>query len=67
MILGVNNICIDIPPEVGRDISKYKATLGHKANHNVEPNTLQEICWAHPVLETIKMIVASHSISGGLS
>ena len=65
MVLGVDNLCIDMPPEVGRDLNKYIATLAHKANHSFEPNTFLEICWAHPVLGTIKMLLASRSVHAG--
>ena len=65
LVLGVENLCIDMPPGVGMDIDKYNATLGHKANHSFEPNTFLQICWAHPVLGTINMLVASHGIPTG--
>ena len=30
------DLCIDVPPEFGRDVSRYNATLGHKANHDFQ-------------------------------
>ena len=65
LVLGVNNLCIELPPHDGQDLSKYRATLGHKANHSFEPNTFLQICWAHPVLGTINMLVAAHKIPAG--
>ena len=38
---------LDIPPEIASDSDKYRATLGHKANHWFQPNSY--FSWAvHP-------------------
>ena len=30
---------IDIPPKMGKDLSKFRATLGHKVNHSFESHS----------------------------
>ena len=58
--LGDNqdNLCIDIPPDSGSDVSKYNATLAHKVNHSFEPNAEFVLFSAHPVLGTIMAVTA---------
>ena len=46
------NLCIDIPPELG-DLVQYNATLAHKVNHSFEPNSEFVLFSAHPVLGTV--------------
>ena len=36
LAMGMDKFCIHLPPEVGKDVNKYNATLGHKANHGFE-------------------------------
>ena len=65
LALGINNLCIDVPPEHGTDVNKYNATLGHKANHGFEPNIEWHIFSVHPVLGTTKILVATKDIVPG--
>jgi len=53
-----DNLCIDIPPEMGNDVNKYNATLGHKVNHSFTPNSEFVLFTAHPVLGTIMALTA---------
>ena len=53
------------PPEVGKDVNKYNATLGHKANHSFEPNTEIYIFSIHPILGKTKILVAVKDILAG--
>ena len=39
-----HSLCIDVPPEFGRDASRFNATLGHKANHDFEASESLEAC-----------------------
>ena len=52
------NLCIDIPPDVGNDVTKYNATLAHKVNHSFEPNSEFVLFSAHPVFGTIMAVTA---------
>ena len=61
-----DNLCIDIPPEMGSDSSKYSATLAHKVNHSFEPNSEFVLFSAHPVLGTIMAITALEDLEAGL-
>ena len=63
LALDVDNLCIDLPPELGTDLNKYNATLGHKVNHSFEPNTEFHIFSVHPVLGTTKMLEAVENIN----
>ena len=63
--MGVDYLCLDIPAEDGRNLSKYSATLAHKVNHSFEPNTVLRVCWAHPVLGRVNMLVANTNILAG--
>ena len=65
LALGVDNLCIDLPPEDGSDVTKYNATLGHKENHSFEPNTEYHIFTLHPILGTTKILVAATDIFAG--
>jgi SET domain-containing protein len=65
LALGVNNLCISLPPEVGQDVNKYNATLGHKANHSFVPNTEIYIFSIHPILGKTKILVAMKDIRAG--
>lgn len=53
-----DNLCIDIPPEMGNDVNRYNATLGHKVNHSFQPNSEFVLFAAHPVLGTIMALTA---------
>ena len=55
---GQDNLCIDIPPDTGSDVTKYNATLAHKVNHSFEPNGEFVLFSAHPVLGTIMAVTA---------
>ena len=61
-----DNLCIDIPPEMGGDTSKYSATLAHKVNHNFQPNSEFVLFSAHPVLGTIMAITALEDLEAGV-
>ena len=63
--LGVDNLCIDLHPEIGKDVTKYNATLGHKANHSFQPNTELHLFSFHPVLGTTNILVAVADILAG--
>ena len=60
------NLCIDIPPEMGLDTTKYSATLAHKVNHNFQPNAEFVLFSAHPVLGTIMAITALEDLEAGV-
>ena len=60
------NLCIDIPPDMGGDVTKYNATLAHKVNHSFEPNSEFVLFSAHPVLGTIMAITALEDMEAGL-
>jgi len=53
-----DNLCIDVPPEMGNNVNKYNATLGHKVNHSFQPNSEFVLFSAHPVLGTIMALTA---------
>eukprot|EP00092_Neocalanus_flemingeri_P018569 GFUD01020106.1.p1 GENE.GFUD01020106.1~~GFUD01020106.1.p1 ORF type:complete len:349 (-),score=99.52 GFUD01020106.1:8-1054(-) len=53
-----DNLCIDIPPDLGNDVKRYNATLGHKVNHSFRPNSEFVLFTAHPVLGTIMALTA---------
>ena len=57
---------IDLPLEVGRDTSLYRASLGHKVNHSFRPNC----CYRrmqHPRWGEIVGIFSSRDIKAALS
>ena len=55
---------LDMPPEIGRNVSLYQATLGHKVNHWFEPNCY--FGWAvHPRFGRIRSIVTLREVKGG--
>jgi len=60
-----DDLCIDVPPELGNDVNRYNATLGHKVNHSFEPNSEFELFPCHPVLGTIMSLVALDNIKVG--
>ena len=60
-----DNLCIDIPPELGSDATKYNATLAHKVNHSFEPNSEFVLFSAHPALGTIMAITALEDLEAG--
>ena len=60
------NLCIDIPPDMGGDVRRYNATLAHKVNHSFEPNSEFVLFSAHPVLGTIMAITALEDLEAGL-
>jgi len=59
------NLCIDIPPDMGGDVTKYNATLAHKVNHSFEPNSEFVLFSAHPVLGTIMAVTALEDLEAG--
>ena len=66
--LGLKNdddYCLDLPPHLGNDLSKYNATLGHKLNHSFEPNTEFLLYSVHPLLGTIMSLSALEDIPAG--
>lgn len=60
-----DNYCLDLPPELGNDVNKYNATLGHKLNHKFEPNVEFFLFSVHPVLGTIMSLSALEDIPAG--
>ena len=55
---------LDMPPEIGKNTTKYQATLGHKVNHWFEPNCY--FGWAvHPRLGRIRSIVTLREVKKG--
>jgi len=60
-----DNFCLDLPPELGNDVAKYNATLGHKLNHSFEPNVEFYLFSVHPVLGTIMSLSALEDIPAG--
>ena len=65
LAFSLDNLCIDLPPDIGKDLKKYNATLGHKTNHNFEPNIEYKIFSVHPVLGTVMSLVALKTILAG--
>ena len=61
-----DNLCIDLPPEMGKDSRKYSATLAHKVNHHFEPNAEFVLFSAHPVLGTVMAITALDDLEQGV-
>ena len=59
------NLCIDLPLDLGGDVEQYNATLGHKVNHSFEPNTEFVLFSAHPVLGTIMALAATEDLEEG--
>jgi len=57
-----DNLCIDLPPDLGNDVNKYNATLGHKVNHSFAPSSEFVLFSAHPVLGTIMSLAAIQDI-----
>ena len=64
--LEEDNLCIDIPPELGADVTKYSGTLAHKVNHHFEPNSEFVLFSAHPILGTIMAITALEDLGPGV-
>jgi len=60
-----DNLCIDIPPELGNDVNRYNATLGHKVNHSFQPNSEFVLFPCHPILGTIMSLAALQDIEAG--
>jgi len=60
-----DNFCLDLPPELGNNVAKYNATLGHKLNHSFEPNVEFYLFSVHPVLGTIMSLSALEDIPAG--
>lgn len=60
-----DNYCLDLPPELGNDVNKYNATLGHKLNHRFEPNVEFLLFSVHPVLGTVMSLSALEDIPAG--
>jgi len=60
-----SNLCIDLPPELGNNISRYNATLSHKANHAFDPNSEFILFPVHPILGTIMGLAAIQDIPAG--
>ena len=55
---------LDMPPDLGRNISLYQATLGHKVNHWFAPNCY--FGWAvHPRFGRIRSIVSLRAVRAG--
>jgi len=65
MALDLPSTCIDIPPDMGNNVSMYNATLGHKVNHSFEPNSEFIIFSAHPILGTVMAIAAMEDMLPG--
>ena len=65
LALGLDNLCIDLPPEIGNDVDKYNATLGHKTNHSFEPNTEMHTFLIHPILGKTNILLAVKDIPAG--
>ena len=63
--LGLDNLCIDLPPELGSDVNRYNATLGHKANHSFQPNAEIHPFLIHPILGKTNILLAGKDISAG--
>ena len=59
------NYCLDLPPHLGNDLSRYNATLGHKLNHSFKPNTEFLLFSVHPILGTIMSLLALEDIPEG--
>ena len=51
-------LCIDLPPELGSDTSRYTASLAHKVNHSFHPNSEFVLFSVHPVLGVIMAVAA---------
>ena len=60
------DFCLDLPPELGSDMTKYRATVGHKANHRFEPNAEFFLFSFHPVLGIIMSLSALEDIPQGV-
>lgn len=45
---GNQNYFVHIPDELGHDVNKYKATLGHKINHDFQRYNCRFVCTNHP-------------------
>ena len=57
--------CLTIPPDLS-DLESYRATLGHKANHNdIRQNALYSGFGSHPVLGLIMAVYATKDIEAG--
>jgi histone-lysine N-methyltransferase SETD7 len=56
------NLCIDLPPDLGHDLSRYRATLGHKVNHSFRPNCEFVLLSSHPVLGTVMGLAATEDL-----
>ena len=54
--------CVTIPPELS-DLETYRATLGHKANHDdLRHNAVYSVFASHPVLGVIMAVYAIRDI-----
>ena len=58
------DLCVDIPQEFG-PVARYRATLGHKANHSFRYNAQYTLFSTHPVLGTIMAVVATRDLPAG--
>jgi histone-lysine N-methyltransferase SETD7 len=59
------NLCIDIPTDMGNNVSMYNATLGHKVNHSFEPNSEFILFSAHPIFGTVMALAAMEDMLPG--
>ena len=64
MIESNDTYYIDLPLEVGRDTSLYRASLGHKVNHSFRPNCRYRRM-QHPRWGEIVAIFSSRDIRAG--
>ena len=63
--MGMDNLCIDLPPELGSHDNRYNVTLEHKANHSFEPNTEIHPFLIHPIFgKTIILLAVKDILSG---
>ena len=58
------NTIVNVPPD-SSVISRYRATLGHKANHSFRRNAKYALYSAHPVLGCVMGIRAVRTIPAG--
>ncbi len=56
---------MDIPPEFGRDLSRFRSTLGHKCNHSFEPNSEFREFASHPRFGRVMSVVARRDVAAG--
>ena len=55
---------MDIPQEFG-PLARFRASLGHKANHGFRFNAQYTLFSAHPVLGSIMAVVATRDLPAG--